>query len=89
MLYSSAKNDPSILSCPTNWTERNFGSTKKCFIKLKLEHEIGKAADVCKNVGATLPLPRNEVENSDLVETAKKFGVERMGPRSFFFLSDI
>ena len=65
-------------TCESDWTERDFGSRIKCFKSIG-EHRIDEAANACKQLGASLPLPRSRAEQDDLMATADALGVSRNG----------
>ena len=43
------------------------------------EYQLDEAAQKCKDLGASLPLPRNDQEHADLIATADALGVSRIG----------
>ena len=58
--------------------ERTIGSKRMCFKSIG-EYQLDEAAQKCKDLGASLPLPRNDQEHADLIATADALGVSRIG----------
>ena len=64
--------------CDSGWTERDFGSKRKCY-KAIGKYRNDEAAQKCQELGASLPLPRSDAEHADLLETADALGFSRIG----------
>ena len=69
--------------CDSGWTERDFGSKRKCY-KAIGKYRSDEAAQKCQELGASLPLPRSDAEHADLLETADALGVSRIGSLIFY-----
>ena len=56
--------------CDSGWTERVFGSKRKCYKRIGV-YKVGEASQKCRDEEASLPIPRSDNEVSDLVATAE------------------
>ena len=66
----------SPFNCGSGWIQRDFGNKKKCY-KLIGKYRIEDARQKCAELEAAVPLPRNDMEQSDLIRTSEYFGLKR------------
>ena len=68
------------VTCKTGYNPFNIGDSKKCY-KVIGWRRLSEANNLCKNEGATLPLPQNSEENADfydLLKKIKKFSSDKL-----------
>ena len=72
---TEATTSAEILECDPGWVKRSVGDKVMCF-KLVKRTKIEKGLEVCKEVGANIPLPENVQEDNDLYKIVQDFGVK-------------
>ena len=78
-------------ACPDDWTSALLDGKEKCF-KYAGYHQVQEAAQICHEMGAVVPLPRNQQENDDLLAVWElpNLGIPGMGsfePRQRYHLA--